>query len=184
MMMKKELKSLRQEIAAFLKIKIEPQTVVYKTLEEKEEKRYRRYLIEYQGDESDPIPAYLFVPKEQAIRPAVLVHHQHNGERHLGKSEVAGLVGDPFQAFGPELAERGMIVLAPDSISFEDRRKNKQGFKPAADPDEDSLQHYNEMCYRLLSGDLLMRKGSTTLSTGCNGKPEHRVPPHRKIPMY
>lgn len=156
--MKKELENLRREIASFLQIKVDTRPVSYKTLEEKKEESYRRYLIEYEGSESDLIRAYLFVPEGKALKPGVLVHHQHNGERHLGKSEVAGLAGDPFQAFGPELAKRGMIVLAPDSINFEDRRKNKQGLKPAADPDEDFLQHYNEMCYRLLSGDLLMRK--------------------------
>lgn len=43
--------------------------------------------------------------------PAVLINHQHNGERHLGKSEVCGLAGNPLQAFGPELARHGFVVL-------------------------------------------------------------------------
>ena len=65
-------------------------------------------------------------------------------------------MGDPLQAFGPELAKLGFVVLAPDSICFEDRRKNCQGTEPDEKMDVD--QHYNEMCYRLLSGDMLMRK--------------------------
>lgn len=87
-----------------------------------------------------------------------MVHHQHNGKRHLGKSEVAGIVGDPFQFFCPELAKKGIITLAPDSICFEDRRTNKKGIEPDTNPDKDWLQHYNEMCYRLLNGTTLMKK--------------------------
>lgn len=85
----------------------------------------------------------------------MVVHHQHNGERHFGKSEVCGLVGNPLQAFGPALAEKGIIVLAPDSLCFEDRRTGTAG--TAQHPD-DWRQHYNQMCYRLLRGDTLMRK--------------------------
>jgi len=73
----------------------------------------------------------------------------------LGKSEVCGLVGDSFQAFGPALAKQGIVVLAPDSICFEDRRSNRTGIEP---DDADVEQHYNEMCYRLLRGDTLMHK--------------------------
>ena len=53
------------------------------------------------------------------------------------------------------LARRGFVVLAPDSICFEDRRKNRSGVEPDAG---DWLQHYNEMCYRLVQGDTLMRR--------------------------
>jgi hypothetical protein len=66
------------------------------------------------------------------------------------------MVGDPFQAFGPALAKKGFVVLAPDSICFEDRRKNRRG--TVADEENDWLQHYNEMCYRIINGDTLMRK--------------------------
>jgi len=42
--------------------------------------------------------------------------------------------------------------LAPDSICFENRRKDTsvQGF--------DFWQHFDEMCYRILKGDYLMKK--------------------------
>ena len=85
----------------------------------------------------------------------MVVFHQHNGEFHFGKSEVAGEVGDAFQAFGPALARRGIAVLAPDSITFEDRRGAVRGVKPDY---YDWLQHYSATSYRLLDGDLLMRK--------------------------
>ena len=68
---------------------------------------------------------------------------------------MCGLVGDPHQAFAPALAERGIAVLAPDSICFEDRRRNVSGTEPDT---QDVAQHYNEMCYRILQGDTLMRK--------------------------
>jgi dienelactone hydrolase len=112
--------------------------------------------ITYRSVDGDAIPAFLLLPK-QTRKPAaaVVVHHQHNGERHLGKSEVCELAGDPLQAFGPALAERGIIVLAPDSICFEDRRHQVKGTTPHED---DWLQHYNEMAYRLVRGDTLMRK--------------------------
>jgi catechol 2,3-dioxygenase-like lactoylglutathione lyase family enzyme len=42
--------------------------------------------------------------------PAVLAGM---GLQELGKSEPAGLAGDPLQAFGPVLARQGVLVLAP-----------------------------------------------------------------------
>ena len=116
---------------------------------------FERERIGYNGLEGDRIPAFLFTPQGRAARGGVVVFHQHNGEFHFGKSEVAGIVGDPFQAFGPALARAGLVVLAPDSISFEDRRAAVRGVQPDA---HDWLQHYNAMSYRLLQGDLLMRK--------------------------
>lgn len=116
---------------------------------------FARERIEYRGLEGDLIPAFLFNPKGRDPLGGVVVFHQHNGEFHFGKSEVAGDVGDAFQAFGPALARRGLAVLAPDSITFEDRRGAVRGVEPHY---YDWLQHYNAMSYRLLDGDLLMRK--------------------------
>lgn len=117
---------------------------------------YTRQGIEYRGLEGDTIPAFLFSPKAHPTRGGVVVFHQHNGEFHFGKSEVAGLVGSPFQAFGPALARRGLAVLAPDALTFEDRRGQVHGVEPHY---YDWLQHYSAMSYRLLDGDTLMRKG-------------------------
>ena len=116
---------------------------------------FDRERIEYRGLEGDRIPAFLFTPNGHTARGGVVVFHQHNGEFHFGKSEVAGDVGDAFQAFGPALARRGLAVLAPDAITFEDRRGAVQGVEP---DHYDWLQHYNAMSYRLLEGDVLMRK--------------------------
>lgn len=116
---------------------------------------YTRERIEYRGLEGDTIPAFLFTPTVQRVQGGIVVFHQHNGEFHFGKSEVAGDVGSPFQAFGPALARRGLAVLAPDALTFEDRRGKVHGLEPH---DYDWLQHYSAMSYRLLDGDTLMRK--------------------------
>jgi len=120
--------------------------------------QYTRERLEYAGLEGDPISAILFTPRDVERVGGVVVFHQHNGEWHLGKSEVAGDAGDPLQAFGPALAAQGVAVLAPDAITFEDRRTSGTGIEPAADEDDDWLQHYNGSAYRLITGDTLMRK--------------------------
>jgi len=133
----------------------DPAPVGFQRGEVEEADGFDRERIEYRGLEGDRIPAFLFTPRGRDTLGGVVVFHQHNGEFHFGKSEVAGEVGDPFQAFGPALARRGLAVLAPDSITFEDRRGSVRGVEPDY---YDWLQHYNAMSYRLLDGDLLMRK--------------------------
>ena len=147
--------TLRQELSDFLRFSISDAPVSYVIHEAVEEDGYQRLRIRYSSPEGDPIPAFLLVPDGRGPFAAVLAHHQHNSQRHLGKSEVCGLVGDSCQAFGPALAKQGIVVFAPDSICFEDRRRNRTGIEP--DP-SDVEQHFNEMCYRLLRGDTLMHK--------------------------
>jgi dienelactone hydrolase len=112
---------------------------------------YHEIRVRYAGIEGE-VPAVLLVPDGAGPFPAVLAHHQHNSEWHLGKSEVAGLAGDPLQAFGPALARAGLVVLAPDAVGFEDRRYTGTGVDERED---DWLQYFNEMAYRLVSGELL-----------------------------
>jgi dienelactone hydrolase len=146
---------MRRQLSTFLGFGISETPPPFTTHDLVEEQGYRRSLIRYPGDEGDSIPAWLLMPHGAGPFAAVLLHHQHHGQRHFGKSEVCGLVGDPLQVLGPPLARRGIVVLAPDSICFEDRRRHRIGTEP--DP-SDVEQHYNEMCYRLLRGDTLMRK--------------------------
>lgn len=147
------MSSIRTEIAEIIGIQpvLAEETVDYKVLESVEEVGYTRQLIEYvSGD--DKVSAYLLLPEKQGNNPAILINHQHNREHHLGKSEVCGLAGNPLQAFGPELAKKGFVVLAPDSICFESRRKDTsvEGF--------DFWQHLHEMTYRIVRGEWLMKK--------------------------
>lgn len=66
--------------------------------------------------------AFVCVPDGlTAAAPVVFCHHQHAGQFDLGKSEVCGLRGDPDQAYAAELAQRGFVTIAPDTIGFEDR---------------------------------------------------------------
>jgi dienelactone hydrolase len=83
-----------------------------------------RERISYNVEPGQRVPAYLFVPADVRTgerRAGVFAHHQHAGQFHLGKSEVAGLAGNPEQAYALELARRGYVVLAPDAICFEER---------------------------------------------------------------
>jgi dienelactone hydrolase len=68
------------------------------------------------------VSAYLFAPAGPGPHPAVLCIHQHNREYHLGKSEPAGLSGNPEQYYALELAKRGFVTLAPDALCFEERQ--------------------------------------------------------------
>jgi dienelactone hydrolase len=140
---------LRTELAQL--VAFEQREGVFDVSSERRLDGYRELRVRYAGIEEE-IPALLLVPDGAGPFPAVLAHHQHNSEWHLGKSEVAGLAGEPLQAFGPALARAGLVVLAPDAVGFEDRR-----YTGTIDEREDDwLQYFNEMAYRLVSGRLLV----------------------------
>jgi len=83
-----------------------------------------RWLIGYQTAPRERVSAFLLVPNTGGDRvPAILASHQHNGEFGVGKSETAGLGGDPEMAYGLELFQRGYVVLCPDHLGFEDRQQ-------------------------------------------------------------
>lgn len=42
--------------------------------------------------------------------------------KHLGKSEPAGMAGNPDMAYGLALAKTGVTTLIPDLQGFEERR--------------------------------------------------------------
>jgi len=153
--------NLRNEIAEILGIKLANpiSNVEYKVLKSEQEDGYIRQLIEYNSDK-DKVSAFLLLPEILNNNPAILINHQHNREHHLGKSEVCGLAGNPLQAFGPELVKKGFVVLASDSICFEDRRRDTtvEGF--------DFWQHFDEMCYRILTGNYLIKE---VLNDAMNG---------------
>jgi dienelactone hydrolase len=174
-----DIDALRQEISEFLGFGIPEATIPFTTHDMVEEQDYIRTSISYTGREGDRIPAYLLMPSGAGPFAAVLIHHQHNSQRHFGKSEVCGLVGDALQAFGPALVRRGIAVLAPDSICFEDRRRNRTGTEP--DEAADIAQHYNEMSYRLLQGDTLMRKVLDDSARGISLLREHPLVDAQRI---
>ncbi len=101
---------------------LEPETVERWERED----HFVEYLT-YNGDAGERIPAYLLVPANvDQPRPAIVALHQHGGEFERGKSEVTGMVGDPDYAIGKILVEAGYVVLAPDTLAFEQRRGRVQ----------------------------------------------------------
>lgn len=152
------MNSVKDEISKIIGINYDTvhEKINFKIINSVKEDGYTRQLVSFDSID-DMVSAYLLIPDVVDKNPAVLINHQHNGERHLGKSEVCGLAGNPLQAFGQTLAKKGFVVLAPDSICFEDRRKNGHGIIPLSG-DGDFLQHYNEMCYSILQGETLMKK--------------------------
>ncbi|HEX2947043.1 MAG TPA: prolyl oligopeptidase family serine peptidase [Clostridia bacterium] len=128
-------------------------TIDYEVLETSQCNGYKRELIQYFIHGRKNI-AFLLLPEGEGKHPAILINHQHNGERNLGKSEVCGLAGNPLQAFGPALAERGFVVIAPDSLCFEDRRFNASGINKN---DDDDWHHFLTMCYGILTGQTLAK---------------------------
>ncbi len=145
--------ALKNEIAKILGFEHTnlPLQTKYTVLESAQEDGYIRQLIEYDSC-GDKVPAYLLLPEKLDNNPAILINHQHNREHHLGKSEACGLAGNPLQAFGLELSKKGFVVLAPDALCFEKRRENPcvEGF--------DFWQHFNEVCYRIINGNYMMKK--------------------------
>jgi dienelactone hydrolase len=95
---------------------------------------YRIESVTYEAEPGDPIPAMLLIPDgvdAENPTPAVAVWHQHAGQYHLGKSEPAGLDGNPMHHTGAALAREGYVVLCPDALCFEERQdptgKQKKG---------------------------------------------------------
>lgn len=177
-MLVNDLPTLRESICQFLNLELVETPVDYKVQEVTSHAGYRVERIICDAADGDPIPAFLMMPNRDGVFPAVMVHHQHAGQRHLGKSEVIGLAGDPLQAFGPALAARGFVVLAPDSTCFEDRRKHASGIEPQ---DGDDLQHFIEMGSRLVQGDTLMRKVLSDASAGLSLLAHHPQVDNTKI---
>lgn len=86
---------------------------------------YRIESLTYDAEPADPIPALLLIPdgvNAAHPAPAIAIWHQHNGQWDLGKSEPAGLAGDPMHHTGVALAKQGYVVLCPDALCFEERQ--------------------------------------------------------------
>jgi dienelactone hydrolase len=110
---------------------------------------YVRQTVEYAVEKAERVKSFVLLPKDASgTAPAVIAHHQHAGQFDLGKSEVVGLAGDPGQAYGAELAERGYVVIAPDALAFEER--NWSAIAGQAE--------YYELASRLVRGQTLLGK--------------------------
>jgi dienelactone hydrolase len=86
---------------------------------------YRIESVTYEVEPDDAVPALVLVPdgiSAQSPAPAIAVWHQHNGQWHLGKSEPAGLAGNPMHHTGVALAREGYVVVCLDALCFEERQ--------------------------------------------------------------
>lgn len=111
-----------------------------------------RWTVEYAASCGTRVRALLLLPRKlDRPVPGIIASHQHAGQYHLGKSETAGLAGDPAMAYGAELCARGYVVLCPDHLGFEDRREKPLRGRKAMDPR--TFEHF-------LSGDATLRGGS------------------------
>ena len=89
---------------------------------------YRIESLTYEAEPGDAIPAMLLIPDTVTPAhpaPAVAIWHQHAGQYHLGKSEPAGLGGNPMHHTGAALAREGYVVLCPDALCFEERQSDR-----------------------------------------------------------
>lgn len=90
-----------------------------------QKERYRIESLTYDSPLGGIIAALLLVPDHVTAAnpaPGIAVWHQHNGEYHLGKSEPAGLAGNPMHYTAVALAREGYVVLCPDAMCFEERQ--------------------------------------------------------------
>jgi len=119
---------------------------------------YIREKVAYDVEPGERITAYLLIPKNLKVQtPVIFCYHQHGSRFDLGKSEVAGLAGDPGQATAAELAELGYITFAPDAIGFEERNW---------DPAKPGNTSWFELATRLIRGETLLAKALHDVSAG------------------
>jgi len=77
-----------------------------------------RRKLSFAVEPGDRVPAYLFLPEVVKTElPGMLCLHQTTA---IGKSEPAGLGGNPNLHYALELAKEGMITLAPDYPGYGD----------------------------------------------------------------
>ncbi len=103
----------------------EPAPLLTETRETMQKDGYRIESLTYEVQPYCRVPAFLLVPDQVTTAnpaPGIAVWHQHAGQYHLGKSEPAGLAGNPMHHTGVALAREGYVVLCPDALCFEERQ--------------------------------------------------------------
>jgi dienelactone hydrolase len=103
----------------------EPSDLRSRTLATIPKDGFRIESVVYEVEPDDSVPALLLIPDEvdaDCSAAAIAVWHQHNGQWHLGKSEPAGLAGNPMHHTGVALVRDGYVVLCPDALCFEQRQ--------------------------------------------------------------
>lgn len=86
---------------------------------------FRTEKVSYQVELGERVSAYVLIPDKVTQKypaPGIAVWHQHNNNYAIGKSEPAGIIGDPKHFTGVALALEGYIVFCPDALCFEERQ--------------------------------------------------------------
>jgi dienelactone hydrolase len=129
---------------------------------------HTRTLVTYLVEKHERIPAWLLIPKEikpEQGWPAILAIHQHAGQFELGKSEPAGLSGNPQYYYGLEMCLRGYVVLCPDQLCFEARRP-AENLREQNKVYEGSRYEEFEFAARIAQGSCLQTKYLHDLACG------------------
>ncbi len=117
-----------------------------------------RWVIEYAVAENERVQALLLAPTQATPKhpcPGIIASHQHAGQFDLGKSETAGLAGNPELAYGLELFQRGFVAFCPDHAGFEERQQTR---RPHQQPLEGRDYEHFLFLNALLHGESLAAK--------------------------
>ncbi|HVO69252.1 MAG TPA: dienelactone hydrolase family protein [Aggregatilineaceae bacterium] len=153
--------TFREALTAVLGAPPDPAPLQPQVLDVVVERGYRREHVKYQAGLGDWCYAYLLVPLNlSAAAPTIFCHHRQ-GRYAIGKSEMAGLEGDPNEAVGVELVRRGYVVLAPDAIGYGERRSAQ-----SSGESYDAAFANHQLSLRLLRGETLLRKLLWDVSCG------------------
>lgn len=113
----------------------EPCELQPRVLREEQRDGYRLQWVDYAVEANDRVPAIVLIPdgvSDQSPAPAIAIWHQHAGQWHLGKTEPAGLSGDPMHHTGVALVKLGYVVLCPDALCFEERQDPEKKLEAGA----------------------------------------------------
>ncbi len=91
--------------------------------ERKRQWGFKELYVTYECQTGDIVPAYLLIPDDASGPfPAVVANHQCGVDCDLGKEAVVGkAVLRSDQSYGFDLARRGFVVIAPDSVNCGER---------------------------------------------------------------
>jgi len=96
----------------------EPCPLNARTLDTWQADGYRLESVVYESEPGDVVPAHVLVPdgvEGDHPAPGIVCLHQHAGQYHIGKSELAGVAGDPMHHTGKLLAQHGYIVRVAEA---------------------------------------------------------------------
>jgi len=125
-----DIEAVWQEYMGFVPESVDPDPEVLETVREADHVRIH---LRYATGFGDKVTAYLLIPGDDPAParklPAVLALHPTHAS---GKADVASSAARANRAYGLELAARGYVVLAPDTIAAGERiYEGEEAFRTA-----------------------------------------------------